>query len=270
MKKLMMTLAAGLSATALLAVSSQNIVGYNTSSITQGFSMVSVNFDLIEDPDAGIDLSVVFPPTTPGLSGSTTATAADEILIWNNTTKGYSFYFLYYTTKTTSLSTLNWTWRRDQNNAANVQLKSGDTVWFNKKGPTQVQFEIAGQVPSLDQKNRTLTQGFNMIGNLYPADWSANDLGTAFWSTSGASGALTAASGADEIQVWDNVAKTYAGYFLYYTTKTTSLSTLNWTWRASQTTIAPEDFLKVGAGAWYNRKTAATVVMPIDRPYSMN
>jgi len=273
MKQLVMTFAAALFATALMAeVVSGNIVGYNTSPVTNGFSMISVNFDNITNSSVGLDLNVVFPPTTPGLVGALSgASGADEILIWDNAAKGYSFYFLYYTTKTTTASTLNWTWRVSGAVPANVQLKSGDTVWFNKKGASAASFAIAGQVPSLNQKNRTLTgPGFSMIGNLYSADWTANDLGTAFWSTSGASGALSGASGADEILVWDNATKGYSFYFLYYTTKTTTASTLNWTWRVSGAVLAPTNFLKVGAGAWYNRKTAATVTMPIDRPYSMN
>lgn len=271
MKKLMTACAACMIAGLVSAeVSSQNIVGYNTSPITPGFNMVSVNFDSVTNSSAGIDLSVVFPPTTANLVGATTeAGGADAILVWDNTAKSYATYFLYYTTKTTTLSTLNWTWRVGQSTPANVQLKSGDTVWFNKKGANAAEFAIAGQVPTLSSKNRTLTQGFNMIGNLYPTDWDANALGTTWWSTSGATGATTEAGGADSILVWDNTTKAYATYFLYYTTKTTTLSTLNWTWRVGQSTPAPADFLKLGAGAWYNRKTAATVTFPVTRPYSL-
>jgi hypothetical protein len=265
----MMTLAAALSATALMAeVKSVNAVGYLNTVVTQGFNMVSVNFDNIADASAGINMSVAFPPNTAGLSGAQDPSLADNVLVFDNTTKGYSAYFLYYTTKTSSHSTRNYTWRLTYADPANVTLKSGDAVWFNKRGAGQVTFPVSGEVPNDASQNRTLKQGFNMIGNLYSADWTANDLGATWWDASAALGGQDATVG-DNILLFDNKTKGYTAYFLYYTTKTTSHSTRNYTWRASYADLAPTNFLKMGNAAWYNRKGPEEIVMPTDRPYTL-
>ena len=94
MKKLMMTLAAALSATALMAeVTSVNVVGYNTATLKIGFNQVGLSFDKVTG--GTMDIQEVIPGTTVGLKKGADAGNADNINIWNLGANKYEVYFLH-------------------------------------------------------------------------------------------------------------------------------------------------------------------------------
>ncbi len=75
------------------SVESQNIVGYHTMPIVGGgFNMVAVNWDAIGGDE--IHIQNLFEDVS-GLEMAATAGQADNLLIWDPITSGYTTYFLY-------------------------------------------------------------------------------------------------------------------------------------------------------------------------------
>ena len=266
MKKLMMTLAAGLFATAVVAqVTSANVVGYKTITLTNGYNMIACNFDAVGTETNTLDK--VIPGSTTGLTGGNSPGTADNIMVFDPMTQGYATYFLWYTTKTT-LQANNWKWVVNAGTLAPVQLKSGDPFWYRSRSATPVQIPgtFAGQVPTV-AKDIAITNGYTMIAGNYSADWDPNTKGTNFWATTGAMGGNSPGT-ADNVMVFDPGAQGYTTYFLWYTTKTT-LQANNWKWVVNAGTVAPTNFVKLGMGAWYRARNAGRFVIPVAAPYSL-
>lgn len=263
MKKLVTAFAAcALAGLAFAQVESVNIVGYSTITLKQGFNMLSCNFDGV-GAAAGMTLDELVPGTTAGLTGAATPPNADNILVFDAATQGYTIYYLYYATKGTT--TYNNKWVLNATTPAGVTLESGDAFWINVKNTTDLPATFVGQVPAEASKTLTLKQGFNMIGAIFSADWDPNGLGTAFWAANG-TGAATPPN-ADNVLVFDATTQNYTTYYLYYATKGTT--TYNNQWVLNATTLAPANFVKMGMGVWYSKKAAGDLEVPISRPYNL-
>ncbi|HQL08054.1 MAG TPA: hypothetical protein PLE35_00535, partial [Lentisphaeria bacterium] len=247
---------------AFAQVESVNIVGYSTITLKQGFNMLACNFDGVGEA-AGMTLDELVPGTTPGLTGSGSAGNADNILVFDADSQGYTIYYLYYATKGTT--TYNNQWVLNASTPAGVTLQSGDAFWLNLKNTTDLPATFVGQVPAEASKTLTLKQGFNMIGGQFTADWDPNGLGTAFWAANGTGSG--SAGNADNILVFDAATQGYTIYYLYYATKGTT--TYNNQWVLNASTLAPAGFVKVGTGVWYSKKAAGDLEVPISRPYSL-
>jgi len=123
MKKLVTAFAAcALAGLAFAQVESVNIVGYSTVTLKQGFNMLACNFDGVGEA-AGMTLDQLVPGTTAGLTGSSTSPNADNILVFDAATQGYTTYYLYYATKGTT--TYNNKWVLNASTPAGVTLESG-------------------------------------------------------------------------------------------------------------------------------------------------
>jgi len=263
MKKLVTAFAAcALAGLVNAQVESVNVVGYQTVTLKQGFNMLACNFDGVSGAD-GMTLDELVPGTTPGMTGGNLPGNADNILVFNAATQGYTTYYLYYVTKGTT--TYNNKWVLNATTPAGVTLKSGDAFWLNLKNATDLPATFVGQVPAEASKTLTLKQGFNMIGGQFSADWDPNSLGATFWAANGTGGNLP--SNADNILVFNAATQGYTTYYLYYVTKGTT--TYNNQWVLNATTPAPANFVKMGSGVWYSKKAAGDVEVPIDRPYSL-
>jgi len=267
MKQLVMTLAAALFATALMAeVVSGNVVGYNTVTLKKGFNMLACNFDQVGIGTNTLDK--VIPGTLTGLVAGNTVGSADNVMVFDPVNQVYATYFLWYTTKAAQ-STYNYKWVLGLNIPAQVALISGDAFWYRSKSPTNISVNatFAGQVPTVN-KDITIRPGFNMIAGNYSANWSPNDKGAAFWQTCGAVPGNTVGT-ADNIMVFDPVNQVYATYFLWYTTKAAQ-STYNYNWVSGLNNPAPTNFVKLGEGVWYRAKMpSGSFVIPVTAPYSL-
>jgi len=271
MKQLVMTLAAALFATALMAeVVSGNVVGYNTVTLKQGFNMLACNFDQVGIGTNTLDK--VIPGTLTGLVAGNNVGTADNIMVFDPTpgVQSYTTYFLWYTTKA-ALQTYNYKWVLNSATPAGVALKSGDAFWYRSKSTTNIAINVAcaGEVPTVN-KDITIRPGFNMIAGNYSADWSPNDKGAAFWQTSGAVAGNNVGT-ADNIMVFDPTpgVQSYTTYFLWYTTKA-ALQTYNYNWVINSATPAPTNFVKLGQGVWYRAKMpSGSFVIPVTAPYSL-
>jgi len=263
MKKLVTAFAAcALAGLVNAQVESINIVGYQTVTLKQGFNMLACNFDGVGGAD-GMTLDELVPGTTPGLTGAATSGNADNILVFDAATQGYTTYYLYYATK--GSTTYNYKWVLNSVTPAGVTLKSGDAFWLSLKNATDLPATFVGQVPAEASKTLTLKKGFNSIGSIFAADWDPNSLGTDFWAANG-TGAATSGN-ADNILLFDATTQGYTTYYLYYATKGTT--TYNNQWVLNSVTPAPANFVKMGMGVWYSKKAAGDVEVPITRPYSL-
>jgi hypothetical protein len=274
MKKLMMTLAAALFATAVVAqVTSANVVGYKTITLTNGYNMLACNFDPVGSETNTLDK--VIPGTTTGLKGGNSSITADNIMVFDPVQQQYQTYFLWYTTKTTGTppaNANNWKWVSSATVLAGVQLKSGDPFWYRSRNAALVQIPgtFAGQVPTV-AKDISITNGYTMIAGNYSADWDPNTKGTNFWATIGAKGGNSSIT-ADNVMIFDAGNQRYETYFLWYTTKTTGTppaNSNNWKWVSSATVVAPTNFVKLGMGAWYRARNPGKFVIPVTAPYSL-
>ena len=266
MKKLMTALAVCTVAGFAVAqtVTSANVVGYNTVTLNQGFTMLAVNLDNVAAPADGIDINTLIPGSvSTNLLRGATGTAADNIMVFNSGSQSYNIYYLYYATKGTT--TYNNQWVVNASTLATNKFKSGDTFWYNKRTAIPVTIQFAGQVPNDASKTRAIVNGYNMIGSGYAADWDPNSLGTTYWSTNGAFRSGTGSS-ADNIMVYNNGSQSYAIYYLYYATKGTT--TYNNQWVLNATTKAPTNFVTLGSAVWYNHRGTG-FTLPQSVPYSL-
>jgi hypothetical protein len=236
MKKMMgMMLAACMVAGFSLAqVTSLNVVGYCTVSLTNGYNMLAVNLGPVGNPNGTIDINSLLPTgqvavAAAGLTANQAPAVSDQVMVWNATSSTYSNYFLYKKAIGTSAKNYQWCVNDSPANTyplATYGFSSGDGLWFILYGQ-KTSITVAGQVPNNVSKTKTLVHGYNMIGSGFSADWSLNAIGTNFWAGSSFTAAQAPAT-ADQVMIYNSVAKTYSTYFLYK--KSIGTSTKNYQW----------------------------------------
>ena len=221
--------------------------------------MLAVNFKDVNNTD-GILLNDLFLGTGDEATcpfhadGNVNTATADNIQIFNADTQGYTTYFLYYTTKTTS-SLVARKYRWNEGNAVTTKrIHNGDSMWFLSRSASDVQMNISGEVELAAVSNITIKTGWNMIGSFFPDGWKVNDDATGytqeFWEHSGAH-ADGNVNTADNIQVFNAATQGYTTYFLYYTTKTTSsLVARKYRWNVGNSAVEGS-VMEPGQGAWY-------------------
>jgi hypothetical protein len=287
MKKLMMTLAAGLFATAVVAeVTSANVVGYYSPVLSNGYNMVAFNFEMVDGSTNGIDIQdlfkidqTIYTAGTTRMSASTLSTSADEVRIWNAAASAYDNYFLYRIGGGTA-TTRNFKWVAQTNSAviATAKIKSGQAVWYNARNAAGVALPaFSGQVPSSNSVAALpLSAGYNMICAGFTDGWVLNKpseggYDTSYWSGLYAAtkvAASTLSTSADEIRIWDTKAQAYQNYFLYRIGGGTA-TTRNFLWVAQTNPAVIADVtINVDKGVWYNsRKTGVTITPKV--PYAL-
>jgi hypothetical protein len=273
MKKLMMTLAAGLFATAVVAqVTSGNIVGYNTATLKIGFNQVGLSFDKVAG--GSMDLQEVIPGTTAGLKKGGGAGTADNIQIWNLGAGKYDVYYLN-NGSTKGLASLANKWVKSGTNvAASVAITPATGFFYVNNNTSNEVVQIAGQVVGTDPQTLTVPAGFNMIASPFTSDWWLNNDGPGGkvivnWATSSArkgGGAGTA----DNIQVWNLDAGKYDVYYLN-NGSTKGLASLANKWVKSGTNVAASVKISLNQGMFYvnNSSPGSNVVFTTQvAPYS--
>jgi hypothetical protein len=211
--KRIMTAALALVTAAGLAVAadviSDNVVGYQTLNITGGnYNMLAVQWDKVQG--GNIDIQGVFQDVT-GLTGSTSALNADQILVWDPVTSGYTTYWLYDSGGT--YPSWDGKWIDGLGGIASAAFPKGTAFWLVSQVTDTNALVSAGQAPSAVSVNANITAGnYNMVANPYPASYALNSAYN--WLTAGADGS-TSALNADQILVWDPVTSGYTTYWLY-------------------------------------------------------
>lgn len=258
MKKLMMTLAAGLSATALLAVNSENIVGYQTVGTVAGkLNMPALQFQAVGDGE--IAINDMFTDVS-GLTKGNGTGDADSIRVWNPVTSGYTQYFLY-TDTGGYYPASEGKWVKYLGGSANPTtdtLPTGSAFWLNRVAGSDVDLTTHGEVALDASFNFTITKGkLNMIGNPYPTAIAINSANFAIDATKAVKGNGT--GDADSIRVWNPATSGYAQYFLYTDTGGYyPASEGKWVKYLGGSANPTTDTLPAGFGAWYNSVPATT------------
>ena len=249
-----------------------NNVGYQTLTIKPGWNMLAVNFKDVSNTE-GILLNDLFlgtgDPATCPFHADLNLNTADNIQIFDAATQGYTTYYLYYTTKTTSAQLARkYRWNTGSS-VATTRLHNGDAMWFLSRSDHDVQMNVSGEVELAAVSNITIRTGWNMIGSFFPDGWKVNDDASGytqeFWEHSGAHADLNLNT-ADNIQVFDAATQGYTTYYLYYTTKTTSAQ-LARKYRWNTGSSAPtSSIIAPGQGAWYLHRGEG-FTLPIKRQF---
>lgn len=252
MKKLMTALAvcvvASLAFAAGSGVTSANIVGYKTVAVTPGFNMVSLNWDNVGGGGMNIQNLVDKSGLKKGDSSS-----ADQLILFDNTSKAFTAYFLYSSTASPALDN-KWI-EYGQATPANVTVSNGRGFWLNRRS-SATNTVFSGQVKQDATASYSFTPGFNMFGNQFAADLGLNDQA---WTNAKKGDS----SSADQLIVFDNTTKAFTAYFLYSSTGNPALDN-KWIEYGQATPTTAK--LLFGNGAWYNRRGASDTIS-IPKPY---
>jgi hypothetical protein len=282
MKKLMMTLAAALFATAVVAqVTSGNVVGYQTITIAAGqeYQILGCGLKDIGTVTNTINVQDFIPnPSGAGFTGGALATS-DQLLVWLD--GAYKTFYLYY--HPTLFTSRNGKWVNTENMSAygggvNAQpstyrIPAGAALWLKRKNfASAISFTTTGEVVSDASISKTLVTGYNFIGSSFPADWDLNSTNSPInWVAAGATGGALATS--DQVLVWlDGTYKTF--YFYYHPTLFTSrngkwVNTENMSAYGGGVNAQPTTYkIPFGDGTWYVAKAGFSFAQP--RPFSMN
>ena len=272
MKKLLTAFAACMMAGWVSAqVESQNIVGYQTSTINPTGSltinggklnMLGLNWQTVGGGAYPIQSFFGGDAVAAGLTANGSFGAADQLQVWTGT--GYTTYFL---SANASYPTLNNVWIKFGEFVATTDtLTPGTGFWLlSRAAGNNGSLTQAGQVNTNVTSAITLNGtgigfgGLTMIANPYPADIALN--GSFDWAAAGATknGSFGAA---DQLQVW-----TGAGYTTYYLSANATYPSLDNKWIKFGEFAATEDAFKAGAGAWYKTVHTANWTLNLPRPY---
>lgn len=249
MKKLMMTLAAGLSVTALLAVNSENIVGYSTTSLPTGFKMLAVNWELIGNGDA-IDIQGLDNPLFNPAEIETGA-GGDQLLVYDTANQKFVAYSMYPIASSPAWDA-QWT-VIGEGELTPLSLTRGEGFLF--KSASAKSLVVNGQVDTdATESSFNFVANFNAFGNQFPVDFDFNSEIVANVET-GASG--------DQLLLFDTPAQKFVAYSMYPDTGTSPTWDGQWT-KIGEGELLPAGTVQIamGEGALYKR-AAAGVGTPV-------
>lgn len=279
MKKLVTAFAACMLAGLVSAqVESQNIVGYSSTPLNQGFNMIGVNFVSVGAINGSVDIQNLLTPA--GLTGVdwSTVSGGDQLYIWDANAQGYPvFYSWTGADADTQLATtgVNNKWvdlGTFDGTAATIPslvVPAGTAAWIVKNDAVSASVVFSGQVQQSVTTNH-LVQGFNMFANSLPMDLSVN--GGTQVTFSGLAGVdWSTVSGGDQLLVWDSSSQGYPVFYSWTGADAdTQLATTGvsnkWvdlgTFDGTAATI-PAITIPVGGAAWIVRTTGTAASVNI-------
>jgi hypothetical protein len=192
----------------------------------------------------------VFGTTTSVLSKGATAAAGASDIVWIPIAPGS--YTRYYIRSTDS------TVRNAQTNAAapNVPIVYVDGIFVEKKATGSASLVVSGEVKT-KATTSVASLGFNLLGTIYPAGATLQNLGLEDDISKGA----TAAAAASDIVWVPSGPNTYTRYYLRSTDST---------WRNAQTNAAAPADVALPTAIFIERKTASSINLDLTPPASYN
>lgn len=167
MKKLMMA-AAALTAGFVIAaddgIVSSTVVGYQTVSVPEGFSMITPCFANTNGEKFNADEMIC--------NGAEDGTATIQVLNEDGTWGAQGFWFSEAIVDDVTYPA-GWYTDMSGTTSANITLSPGQAVWFETK-TEGCSIQTAGSVPSIKIIN--VARGFSMIGNSTPSEINADRL----------------------------------------------------------------------------------------------
>jgi uncharacterized protein (TIGR02597 family) len=197
-----------------------------------------------------------------GLFGASTATAADNVQVWNPIAQSFVTYF--YKTNTNGGGV---GWRASNAlsvNAGTNALFLDQGFVVNRKIATGTNVVVVGAV-KLGQTIVPITQsGLTFAGNVYATSLSLGSSG--LYTTNDATGlhGASTATAADNVQIWNPAGQSFATYFFKTNTNGGGVG-----WRASNalSVDASTNAIPLGGVAVVNRKIATPFNWTPQQPY---
>jgi len=225
-------------------VVSSNIVGYEKITITPGLNMIGNQF-LSVGGTAFQNINQMFKESDDFVAGASDS-EADSILTWN----GSSYNNIYY------YDDFDYSWYNTDDLSASTTdiVTMGQGVWFKHQGNTSVTTTLAGEVPTNNVFEVTITPGLNFIANPYPMAICPNG---EYFSVEGiVAGASD--SEADSILTWNG--SSYNNIYYYDDWDN------NWYNTDDLSNAVSDTILKPAMGFWYKHQgTGATLTFK--KPY---
>ncbi len=205
MKKLMFSAVALCAAVGFADITSQNVVGYNTTSLTTGagkYSMIGGSFASV----SGNGFRMNGDMTIENIKGGGGAGDADTLLMWDPTkfggAGGYTTFYYY-----DDGSEKGWCdpatddWVENSEAYANG-FPAGSAFWFNAIDNSEKAITFSGAVEDANYVEPAIAEGqkYSMIANAYPVALKLNDTGcVTFTGLVGGGGA----GDSDTLLLWD-------------------------------------------------------------------
>ena len=266
MKKLMIAATAAFCATVGFSLESANIVGYNTVTLTEKWTILGVNFTGVDGNAMSINDAI---PYAEGMVKGANVNTADQIQIQDGN-GGYNTYYMSNgkNAKGGTVDGLEGKWAKAGTTTPSTDtVKNGTAFWYCRTtvaaGDPSLTLTIAGAVSLLASSDKQISETWVHIANPYPAELALND-GIPFTTgmTKGAN-----INDADQIQIQDGA----GGYVTYYMSngknaKGGTVDGLEGKWAKAGTTTATTDSIPVGKGAWFCRKGSEAITLTIANP----
>jgi len=219
MKKMMTVLAACAVTSLALAdsgVVSQNIVGYNTVTITNGYNLFAYNWNQIGSTDPIsvqnlVDKNILVGKARIGQS-------PDSLLMWNRTSGSYTTLWLYVNASDPTKSG-NWVTGTQPNDVivSAVTIGNGDSFWINSTSPTNKTITLSGEVASSSVIARSIQQGYSQFGYGYPTALSVNNCNID-WIGCGLTAKPRIGQTPDCLMVWNKGSAAWTTFWLFTNT----------------------------------------------------
>ena len=180
--------------------------------------------------------------TFAGVTGSDYDGTADNILVWNPATSGYTTYYYYYDASTPDDNA--WYGTQDEE----TTLPVGTAFWYRAKVGAGKSMTQSGAVESDADVSFDLASGnYTMVINPFPTATDLND--TTSVEFAGVTGSDYDGT-ADNILVWNPATSGYTTYYYYYDASTPDDNA----WYGTQD---EETTLPAGTAFWYRAKVGA-------------
>lgn len=204
-------------------------------------------------------LASVFGSSNSAGLGGGTATSADQVLVYNTTTQGYTTYYY----QTSGLGGTGW--RRvgapaADASAAPLRLQQG--IIIKRYVSAAISLPLVGAV-KVGQNETLVSAGTNIVSNVYPVTsvtLGTSGLYTGLTSTGIAGGTSTSA---DQILVYNG-----SGYLTYYY-QTSGLGGTGWRLTGQPASDASNATLPLGGSVSILRKFASAFIWTQPQPFSL-
>jgi uncharacterized protein (TIGR02597 family) len=200
------------------------------------------------------------PSNSAGLGGATSASAADNILVWNPNTQGPATYYF----KTGGLGGTGW------RSTASTSINTSNSVLYIDQGfqifrhvSTNVTVQLVGGVKLSNTLSVVVGSGYTFAGNVEAAGIPIGTSGLYTGNnTTGLNGG-TSASAADNVLIWNPATQGSATYYF----KTGGLGGSGWRSTASTSVDASTNQIPLGAFAEIQRKISGAFTWTIPNQY---
>jgi hypothetical protein len=243
---------------------SSQIVGYNTVTISEKWTILGVNFENVSGGEISLQDAI---PYAAGMTKGTGTSLADNIQIQDGA-GGYDVYFMCNgLSGKTAVPDGDGKWVKNGESVVSARtIAAGTAFWYLAQSyATPFAVTVSGQVLASGTALSPVTMTWKHIANPFASDLPLND-GVPY--TAGMTKG-TGTSLADNIQIQDGA----GGYDVYFMCNGLSGKTAvpdgDGKWVKNGESVVTTAAIPLGKGAWYLRRGATGFDITVTRPYSL-